>query len=161
MCHLSYLKKYAFGLLLLAVISVWQFPSARLMLFMILLLFSVARAIASVIAKHREAHLRGRITSVIFVRNVLIETAGLLLAMVFAGFLGRCIAQIMTQRISNDVIKLAAGIATGLLVGIGVGVVMQRISGRFMKTLTEKWLMVASFAPAAVIRQICTMPISV
>jgi len=124
--------------LLLAVIAVWQFPSARLMLFMILLLFSVARAIASVIAKHREAHLQGRITFVVFVRNVLIETTGLLLAMVLAGLLGRYIAQIATQHISNDLIKLAAGIATGLLVGIGVGVVMQRISGRFMKTAAEE-----------------------
>ena len=124
--------------LLLAVIAVWQFPSARLMLFMIFLLFSVARAIASVIAKHREARLKGRITSVVFVRNVLIETAGLLLAMVLAGFLGRFIAQFATQQISNDQIRIAAGIATGLLVGIGVGVLMQRISGRFMKTSTEK-----------------------
>jgi hypothetical protein len=41
--------------------------------------------------------------------------------MVLAGLLGRFIAQIATQHISNDVIKLAAGIATGLLVGIGGG----------------------------------------
>ena len=123
--------------LLLAVMAVWQFPSARLMLFMILLLFSVARAFASVIAKHREAHLQGRITFVVFVRNILIETAGLLLAMVLAGLLGRYIAQIATQHISNDLIKLAAGIATGLLVGIGVGVLMQRIGGRFVKTSAE------------------------
>jgi hypothetical protein len=72
------------------------------------------------------------------VRNVLIEKAGLLSAMVLAGFLGRFIAQVATQQISNDLIKLAAGIATGLLVGIGVGVLMQRISGRFMRTATEK-----------------------
>ena len=81
---------------------------------------------------------RGSITSVVFMRNVLIETASLLLAMVLAGLLGRYLAQIMTQHISNDLIKFAAGIATDLLVGIGVGVVMQRISGRFMKTATEK-----------------------
>jgi hypothetical protein len=124
--------------LLLAVMAVWQFPPARLMLFMILLLFSVARAIASVIAKHRAAHLQGRITFVVFVRNVLIETAGLLLAMILAGFLGRYIAQIMTQQIGNDQIRIAAGIATGLLVGIGVGVLMQRLSGRVMKTSAEK-----------------------
>jgi hypothetical protein len=105
---------------------------------MILLLFSVARAIASVIAKHREAHLHGRITSVVFVCNVLVETAGLLLAMVLAGLLGRYIAQIATQHISNDQIRIAAGIVTSLLVGIGVGVRMQRLSGRFMKTSTEK-----------------------
>ena len=63
---------------------------------------------------------------------------GLLLAMVLAGLLGRFIAQIATQHISNDLIKLAAGIATGLLVGVGVGVLMQHLSGRFMKTATEK-----------------------
>jgi hypothetical protein len=32
----------------------------------------------------------------------------------------------------------AAGIATGLLVGIGVGVLMQHLSGRFMKTAAEE-----------------------
>jgi hypothetical protein len=32
----------------------------------------------------------------------------------------------------------AAGLATSLLVGIGVGVLMQRMSGLFMKTSTEK-----------------------
>jgi len=124
--------------LLLAVIALWQFPSTRLIVFLIFLLFGVARAFASVIAKHRAAHLRGRITSVVFVRNVLIETTGLLLAIVLAGLLGRYIAQIATQHISNDLIKLAAGIATGLLVGIGVGVVMHHIWGRFMKAATEK-----------------------
>jgi len=63
---------------------------------------------------------------------------GLLLAMVLAGLLSRFIAQIATQQIGNDQIRIAAGMATGLLVGIGVGVLMQRISGRFMKTLTDK-----------------------
>jgi len=63
---------------------------------------------------------------------------GLLLAMVLAGLLSRFIAQIATQQIGNDQIRIAAGMATGLLVGIGVGVLMQRISGRFMKTATEK-----------------------
>jgi hypothetical protein len=58
--------------------------------------------------------------------------------MVLAGFLGRYIAQIATQRIGNDLIKLAADIATGLLVGIGVEVVMRRLSGRFMKAATEE-----------------------
>ncbi len=122
--------------ILLAVIAVWQFPSARLMLVMILLLFSVVRAIVSVIAKHREAHLKGSITFVVFVRNILIEITGLLLALILAGMLGQYIAQVVTQQISNDLAKFAAGIATGLLVGIGVGVLMQHTWGRFMKTST-------------------------
>ena len=58
--------------ILLAVIAVWQFPSVRLMFVMILLLFSVARAFASVIAKHRETYLQGNIISIVSVRNILI-----------------------------------------------------------------------------------------
>jgi hypothetical protein len=116
--------------LLLSGVSLWQIRSARLMFAMILLLFSITRVFASVIAKHRRAHLRGRITYVVFVRNVLIEITGLLLAMILAGLLGQYLAQVITQPISNDLVKFFGGIATGLLVGIGVGVLMHHIWGR-------------------------------
>jgi hypothetical protein len=124
-------------LLMTFLVSVWIFPSARLMLMIIFLLFSVARAFASIIAKHREAYLQGRITPGLVMRNVLIESIGLLLAMILAGFLGWYIAQIATQPISNDLSKSIAGIIIGLLVGIAVGVVMQHIWGRFIKTSAE------------------------
>ena len=61
-------------------------------------------------------------------------------------------AQIATQHISNDLIKLAAGIATGLLVGIGVGVVMQRIGGRFVKTSAENYVIFLSSTSALSLR---------
>jgi hypothetical protein len=38
------------------------------------------------------------------------------------GVAGRSIAQIMTQQIGSDQIRIAAGIATGLRVGIGVDI---------------------------------------
>jgi len=123
--------------ILLAVIAVWQFPSVRLMFVMILLLFSVVRAIGSVVTKHREAYLQGKTTRVVFIRNVLFEIMGILVAMTLAGLLGIYIAQIVTQQISNDLIKFAVGITTGLLVGIGVGIVMQHIWGRLIKTSAE------------------------
>ena len=123
--------------LLLAVIALRQFPIARLILVMICLVFSVARAFASVIAKHRKDHIQGRITSIVFVRNVLIEITGLLLAMILAGLLAKYIAQIITQQIGNDLTRFAASIATGLLVGMGVGLGMHPIWGRFMKASAE------------------------
>ena len=124
--------------ILLAVIAVWQFPSVRLMFVLILLLFSVVRAIGSLVAKHREAYLQGKTTWVVFIRHVLFEIMGVLAAMTLAGFLGRYVAQIVTQQISNDLISFAAAIATGLLVGIGVGILLQSTWGRVVKTLTEK-----------------------
>ena len=118
----------------LAAATVWQFPLARLIIVMIGLVFSGARAFASMIAKHREAYLQGKTSRVVFIHNVLFEIMGILVAMMLAGLLGRYIAEIVTQQISNDLIKFTAGIATGLLVGIGVGIVMQHIWGRLIKT---------------------------
>jgi hypothetical protein len=57
--------------------------------------------------------------------------------MILAAFLGRYIAPIVTEPISNDLLRFAAGIATGLLVGIGACLVMQHIWGRFAKTSAE------------------------
>ena len=116
--------------LLLAGVSVWQIPSARFMFTMILLLFSITRVFALVIAKHRKAHLQTEITSFVFVRNVLIEITGIMLALILAAMLGPYVARAVTQAISNDLIKFAVSIAAGLLVGIGVGILMHHISGR-------------------------------
>jgi hypothetical protein len=113
--------------LLLAGVSVWQIPSARFMFAMILLLFGITRVFAYVIAKHRKAHLQAEITSFVFMRNVLIEITGFLLALILAGMLGQYIAQAVTQAISNDLIKFAVSIAIGLAVGIGVGILMHHI----------------------------------
>ena len=116
--------------LVLAGIATWQSPTARLMFGLLFLLFNVTRALASVLAKHLEAHRRGNITRLAVIRNVSIETTGLLLAMTLAGFLGRHIALIATTQISDGPIRLAAGIATGLLVGMAVGLVMHHTWGR-------------------------------
>lgn len=125
------------AVLMAFLVSIWIFPSSRLMVIVIFLLFGVTRAFATIITKHREAYLRGKITSLVFVRNVLVETTGLLLAMTLAGLLARYFAQIVTQQIGNDLIKFAAGIATGLLIGIGVGVLMHSTWERFIKTLAK------------------------
>lgn len=119
--------------MLLGIISLWPFPFPRLGLTLILLFFSVVCALVSVILKHRAARLLGRITFLIFLRNVLLEIIFVMSVMLLAGILGRYSAQLTTQQIGHDFLRFVAGMFTALLVGIGVGVAMHLILGRFTK----------------------------
>jgi hypothetical protein len=98
---------------------------------------SVAMTIFSVVQKQKILQRENPTSGIKLARSILFETIGILIAMALAGLLGRYIAQIVTQQISNDLIKFTASIATGLLVGIGVGIVLERTWGRFIKTSTE------------------------
>ena len=118
--------------LLLAVIAAWQSPAIRLILVLLLLLFSLVRALASIIAKHRAARLTGRVTQIVFARNILIEIIFLLSVMVLAGWLGHQIARIVAHQTSHDLLRLVAGIATCLLVGIGVGAALHALWARLV-----------------------------
>ena len=124
-------------LLLAFVFSAWKFPPARSVLGMAFLLFGFAIASTFVIGKHRQAHLQGRITRAVFVRNSLFEITGILLTMLLAGLLGRYLAQVAIEQFSNDLTKLVAGIVTGLLVGIGMGLLIKYTWGRFVMTPSE------------------------
>jgi hypothetical protein len=120
-------------LLLLVLICAWLFPSAGLILGVTVFLFGLIMASFAVIGKHREAYLQGKITRGVFVRKVLTEIFGILLAMTLAGLLGRYIAQIATEHINNDLTKLIIGILIGLLAGIGVGILIKHTWGRIVK----------------------------
>lgn len=98
---------------------------------------SMTMMIFSVVQKQKFLYREKPTSGIKLARNVLFEIMGVLAAMALAGLLGRYIAQIVTQQISNDLIKFTASIATGLLVGIGVGIVMQRTWERFAKTSAE------------------------
>jgi len=98
---------------------------------------SMAMTIFSVLQKHRNLYQEKPASKIKLVCNILFEIMGILLAMLLAGLLARYIAQLVTQQIGNDLIRFAAGISTGLLVGIGMGVLLQRVWGRFIKTLAE------------------------
>ena len=98
---------------------------------------SIAMTIFAVLQKHKNLYREKPTSKIKLMRTLLFEIPGVLIAMALAGLLGRTIAQIVTQQISNDLIRFAAAIATGLLVGIGVGIVMQHIWGRFIKTSAE------------------------
>ena len=56
----------------------------------------------------------------------MLEISGAFLIMLLAGLLGRYAAQITTQQIGNDLIRVGAGIGVGLLVGLGVGMLAKK-----------------------------------
>jgi hypothetical protein len=122
-----------FFLLVTLLILSWMFPSSGLLLGILFLLLSFFIASSAVLQKHREAYLQGRITRRVFLRNVLLECTGIVLAMLLAGVLGRYMAGIATRQIRDDLIRVSAGIMVGLLVGMGVGTCARKTWGQLAK----------------------------
>lgn len=124
------MKHVGFLLLIAMVISLWLFPSVMPVLSITLLLVSLGAAILFIIKKQREAYLEVKITRTIFVRNISLEILGVLLAMIFAGLLGRTIAQVVTAQITIELARIVVGIMIGLLAGIAIGILVKKTWGR-------------------------------
>jgi hypothetical protein len=119
--------------MLLAIIALRQLVFVRLALMLILLLFSIVLAFASVIVKNRKAYLQGMVTFTTLIRNSILEIACILLTMMVAGWFGRSIALMATRQISDELIRLVVGIMIGLFVGGVVGIIVQQLGERFLK----------------------------
>ncbi len=134
----NFLKKYfvliTILFLLLLALSAWKFPSAAPVIGILFLVFSLGIAVSSVIAKHRAAYQEGRLTRFTFARNVCLDVFGILLAMVFAALLGRYVAELVAQQIDGALLRFAAGMLVGVVIGIGVGLLVRQLWGRFVKT---------------------------
>lgn len=128
------MRNIAFLLFVATVISMLLLAFPTPISGVILILLSVAVAVSSILKKNKESYFQGWITHGVFVRNVLAETIGILLAMTLAGLLGRYIAQIATAQIPNELAKLVAGVLIGLLAGVGVGILVKRTWGQMLKT---------------------------
>ena len=57
--------------------------------------------------------------------------------MMLAGWSGRSLAQLATNPIQDERIKLVAGLVVGLLAGVGIGFFIKRTWGRLVKAPTE------------------------
>jgi uncharacterized membrane protein len=106
---------------------VWWFPAAGLILAVNFLLFSLVIAGFSVVKKQKQAYLRGEISRIVFVRNIILEMLAILLIMIIASVLAQYMAEIATRQIYDDLTKFITGILVGLLVGVAVGIFSQRI----------------------------------
>src|SRR6476620_4288247 len=122
-----------FCILLTLLVLAWRFPWAGLRLGIIFLLFSLVTGSLAVIEKHRQAYRQEEITRGVFIRNAVLETTGILLAMTLAALLGRPLATSATQGIGNGLLRAIAGIVVGLLAGLGIGFVVKQTWGRLVK----------------------------
>lgn len=109
------------------------FPSAGLKFGVTFLCLSFIIAGLAVLEKHKNAYRKGEITRRVFIRNAVVEISGGFVVMLLAGLLGRNAAEIATQQIGNEIVRLVAGIMVGLLVGLGVG----RLAQKTLRRLVE------------------------
>jgi len=126
-----------FLILLTLLVLAWLFPAAGLKLGIVFLLFTLVTASLAALEAHKKAYGAGKITCGIFIRNVVLEITGILLAMTLAGLLGRPIAAMATQQMGNGPLKVIAGISVGLLAGIGIGFVVKQTWGRLGKVSSK------------------------
>ena len=119
------------GLVILLVLA-WVFPTAGLKLGIAFLLLSFLLASLVVQEKHRKAYRKEAITRNVFIRNAVLEISGAFLVMLLAGLLGKYAAEVVTQQIGNDPIRVIAGIVVGLVVGMGVGMLAKKTLRRLV-----------------------------
>ena len=134
---MAFCKKYS-TLILLSFLGAllalaWAFPAERLFLGITFVLFSFFIASLAVLQKHREAYRAGRVRRGVFLRHAALEITGTGLAMALAGWLGRQAAQATAGQIDHALLRVAAGMAVGLLVGIGVGTLARWTWGRLVR----------------------------
>jgi F0F1-type ATP synthase assembly protein I len=91
------------------------------------LLLGFIMAGTRIVKRNRNAYHNGTNTRSIFLRNTTLEIFGILLAVVFAGLLGRYLAQAATVQIAHDLTRMMMGILIGILVGAGVGLLVHRV----------------------------------
>ena len=121
-------------LLLMALfLTAWLYPSIGIPLGIIILLFGLAASTYMIIKKNREACLQGKILRSAAVRNSVLEITGILLAMLLAGRIGRPLAELVTGQIGHEIIRLIAGLITGLLAGAVIGTLVKGVSNRMVR----------------------------
>ncbi len=138
---LTSLKKYStiisLLLLLLLLVVAWFYPSLGFMLGTTLLVLTFTMACIAVVQKQRKSYHKGEITYYVFMRNVALESTGILLATACAALLGNFIALIATQSIRDTLLRFAAGVFVGLLIGIAIGTLVRRFWNRLISPQTK------------------------
>ena len=112
--------------------TVWLFPAYGMVLLIVSLSFGLLINSLMIIKKQRETYFPGRTSRIIFVRNVFLEISAIVFTMILAGLLGNYLGEIATRQIYNDLTKSVAGLFLGLLIGISVGVIIQRTRKRLL-----------------------------
>ena len=134
---IAFLKKHSTiillsGLVILLILA-WVFPAAGLNLGITFLLLSFLVASLVVLEKHAKACRQEAISRIVFIRNGVLEISGTFLVMLLAGLLGRYAAEVATQQIEHDLMRVIAGIGVGLVVGLGIGALGKKTLRRLVE----------------------------
>lgn len=123
------------SLLLIVVLITVSFlsPSTAGILGIIILLLGLVLTSITLIRRHRQAYLQGQISRTVYFRNVILEMAGVLLAMVLAAWVGNRIALFATRQIDHTLTRFLAIILVGLLIGVIVGTLVKKTWNSFLK----------------------------
>jgi hypothetical protein len=100
---------------------------------MVAVILGPAIAAYSVIHKHLRLHRDESASKNRTARNILVESTGILLAMLLAGILGRYIAGIVAGQVNDELTKLIVSVLTGMSIGLAVGFLVRRAWGRLVR----------------------------
>lgn len=132
----TFLKKYflliSILFLILLVLCAWKFPSAAPVVGVVFLCFSLGMAISSSVVKHRTAYQGGQLTRFTFLWNVLLDVFGILLAMIIAALLAQYVSDLFVKQFAGGLLRVAMAILVGLLAGISVGLLVNRVWARLV-----------------------------
>jgi len=97
------------------------------------LILSLGIAVFSVVHKQKRLYREWSAGKFKAARRILVELAGVLLAMCLAMSLGRYAAEAATRQIGDDLTRLVVGIVTAMLMGLGAGALVRRAWGRLVE----------------------------
>ena len=136
---IAFIRKYSTVLLVSSLFTLlilaWLFPASGLKLGIAFLLLSFLIASIVVMEKHQKALHKEEIRRSVFIRNATLEVSGTFLVMLLAGLLGRYAAEVTTQQIEHDLLRVLAGLGVGLVVGLGVGALAKKALRRLVDVL--------------------------
>jgi len=113
--------------------TVWARPVVGITLGLILFLFVLIATSYMIVKKYRAAYHSGNIPLYTSIRNICLEIAAILLAMMLAGLIGRYLSVMAVGEIANHPAKLIVGLGICLLAGWAVGLFVKRTCSRLVK----------------------------
>lgn len=120
------------GLLILLILA-RVFPTLGLKLGITFLILSFLIASLVVLEKHKKGYRNRTMTRSVFIRNAALEISGTFVVMLLAALASRSIAEVATQQVANDIIRMVAGLVVGLLVGLTIGFLARKMLTRLVE----------------------------
>jgi predicted Na+-dependent transporter len=121
-------------LILSLLTSTWTNISTVITPGLIFLLFGLSATSDTIVRKYRKAYQQERISLPKSIRNIFLEIAVILLAMLLAALAGHHLTRLVVGNMNVTPAKLITGIGLGLIAGWAVGLFAKYTSSRLIKT---------------------------